>query len=440
VEQVHKDYLAFLAGKKEFYDKKTGEVFQPKDFKEISVGTVWNVLKEVPNIAATLQNRDGYFNYNNNFSPKQERKRGEFSLSKITMDDVCLSRKSTKGDVYKYVATDCVSGYMFRPAYIVGKPNHSTVTETIRNMFAELNTYGLPAPYEADTEHHLIKDLEWFPQLFAVVTMNDSATAKRQEHFNRQFKYTVSKRNGHTELRFYGKGAYAGKRIKAEGDFKRQLFDAQQLIADDIADINEWNNELHPNQKTYPGKTRKEVFLENANPNLKALPAYLISKCVGEKIETSIVKNKRIRANNQVFWLKEYESLSLLKPNNYNVDAYFMKNGDGNAETIYLYQDDTYIGEAYDMADKQYNECRAEWTDKDKENYDFQNKEQAKFHKMVKDIKAELPKIGIMEIKTSSLMETIEAEILPEIEKTSETIFMEEYETMDYAAMAVNEF
>jgi len=81
-----------------------------------------------------------------------------------------------------------------------------------------------------------------------------------------------------------------------------------------------------------------------------------------------------------------------------------MKNNEGNAEMVYLYQGDRYIGEAYDVESKRYNDCRAEWTDEDKENYLFQNKEQAKFHKLVKDIKAELPKLGVQDVWESDFI------------------------------------
>ena len=51
----------------------------------------------------------------------------QWTMSKITIDDVALSRRSVKGWVYKYQATDVVSGYIFRPAYIIGKPTTETV-------------------------------------------------------------------------------------------------------------------------------------------------------------------------------------------------------------------------------------------------------------------------------------------------------------------------
>jgi energy-coupling factor transporter ATP-binding protein EcfA2 len=149
------------------------------------------------------------------------------------------------------------------------------------------------------------------------------------------------------------------------------------------------------------------------------------------------VKNKRIRANNQVFWLKDYNSLAQLKPNCYDVEAYYMKNGEGNAETVYLYQGDRYIGEAYDVESKRYNECRAEWTDEDRENYLFQNKEQAIFHKMVKDIKAELPKLGVQDAQASGFINEIISDVeIIETPPEQQSKYDYEFNTEDIEAFA----
>jgi len=66
VEQVHADYLDFVNGNKEFYDKKSGECFLPEDFRykgrplELSVATVWNYLKDVLNNTAVYADRIFY--------------------------------------------------------------------------------------------------------------------------------------------------------------------------------------------------------------------------------------------------------------------------------------------------------------------------------------------------------------------------------------------
>ncbi len=173
IKKVYQRYIEFVSGDRVLYDKETGEVFQPEDFRhkgramEISVATVWNYLKDVVNETAIYADRNGNFDYVNTHRPKQRRKLGRYSLSKISMDDVALSRKSVRGWVYKYIAVDVVSGYYFRPAYVVGKPTAVTVIESFRNMFIELTELGLPMPGELEVEHHLMQNFDvsipkWF--------------------------------------------------------------------------------------------------------------------------------------------------------------------------------------------------------------------------------------------------------------------------------------
>ena len=103
INEVHERYLEFVSGDKILYDKKTGEEFHPEDFRhkgramEISVATVWNYLKDVANETAIYADRNGNFDYVNTHRPKQRRKLGKYTLSKISMDDVALSRKSVRG-------------------------------------------------------------------------------------------------------------------------------------------------------------------------------------------------------------------------------------------------------------------------------------------------------------------------------------------------------
>ncbi|MDR1153669.1 MAG: hypothetical protein LBL04_03080 [Bacteroidales bacterium] len=418
MEQVHRWYMDFVAGREEFFDSDTGEVFKPKDFQlegkplELSLSTVRNRLKKIPAIAATLRKRDGYFNEKNNFAPKHERKRGEYSLSKITMDDVTLSRKSHKGWVNLYAYTDVVSGYAFPSAYIEGKPTIKTVEEAHRNMVRELVAYGLPKPAESDNEHHLIKDIPWWGDFWDIVTFNDSATSKRQEHFNRQQKYGVKKKNGHVNNRWYGRGAYAGVRYKESGEFVEKTYDFEQLVADDVQDREEWNNSLHPDQKTYEGMTRKDVLLKHCKPDLGKIEPRYHYRMFCEPVKTSIRNNKRIQANNQIFWLKDVESLERLKPNSYEVEACFLSDANGNVDTIYLYQGDVYIGEAFNIESYRYNECRAEWTDRDEENYLFQNKETSRFYGKMKEWKEGLVKVGQMSADASREIAAVKSLIM----------------------------
>jgi hypothetical protein len=400
IEHIYNDYIDFVNRKIEYYDKTTGEVFIPENFRykdgkpiEVSKATVWNYLKDVVNFTSIYADRNGNFDYMNTMRPKNYRKAGQFSLSKVSMDDVALSRKSVRGWIYKYIAVDVVSGYIFRPCYIVGKPNISTINETLRNMFIEIMELGLPIPGQLDVEHHLISDMDWLKEVFPFIYFNPTAWSKRAEHTNKQFKYGIQKQNKHTNMRWYGKiEAYKSVRNKVSGDYIEPQYQPQTIIADDLADIEKYNNSLHPKQKTYPGMTRKDVLVACANKELPIAEKYMIYKYLGNSDNCTIYNNDYVKAAHCEFELSDFNCLKQLKPNNWNVTAYWLPQEDGKVEKVYLYQDDTYIGEATNRAEKRYNENIVEQTEQDKENMLHQAKRAAKFDKFIKERRQEIGK------------------------------------------------
>lgn len=442
VNVVHERYLEFVVGQRELYDKKTGEVFRPSDFRhkgramEISVATVWNYLKDVVNETSIFTDRNGNFDYVNKRRPKQHRKLGQFTLSKISMDDVAMSRKSIRGWVYKYIAVDVVSSYWFRPAYIVGKPTHDTIIESFRNMFIELQELGLPMPGELEVEHHLMKDLAWINDIFPFVRFAKSSTDKRAEHKIKELKYGAAKAAGHTRGRWYANHeAYRAVRNKVSGDYVDPLYQPQTIVADDLADIEKHNNSLHPLQKTYPGMTRKQVFLSQINPDLKPIQAWHLLKFIGNQTETSIYNNDYCPVNNETFELTDFNSLSRLKSNNKTVTAYWLPEADGSILKVYLYQGDTYIGEGLNRSQFDYNENTIERTDADIDNMLHQNKRLTKYDKFINGKRAELPSLGSMYAETSAEIEAIEVEII-ENEQPIGYEVDDEYDTNDWAAKA----
>ena len=445
VNVVHERYLEFVSGNRIIYDKKTGEQFDPKDFRhkgraaEISVATVWNYLKDVVNETAVYADRNGNFDYMNKKRPKQKRKFGKHSLSKISMDDVVLSRKSNRGWVYKYIAVDVLSGYWFRPAYVVGKPTLNTVYESLRNMFIDLIELGLPQPGELEVEHALMKHIDWLPEVFPHMRFAKSATDKRAEHAIRQFKYGISKKEGHTRGRWYAKHeAYRVVRNKVDGDYIEPEWQPQSIIADDLADIEKYNNELHPRQKTFPGMTRKEVLIKFFNPNLIDIDPWYLYRYIGNETETSIYNNDYCKVQQMDFWLKDYSSLDRLKPNNLQVTAYWLPENDGSIDKVYLYQGDTYIGEAYNSTNYEYNEFAIERTGADGENMLHQHKRNAKFDKKIRDKREELPRVGYETPDQQAERERVVAEIAETEQPRGYEDEFADLENMDWAAKGVH--
>ena len=443
VSRVLELYTEFISGKKELYDQSTGEVFRPRDFikpgsETLSESTVWNYLKDVYGNTAIYADRNGNFEYNNSLRPKNHRHHGTYSLSKISMDDVALSRKAVGNKwVYKYMATDVVSQYIFRPAYILGKPTEQTVYESFRNMFCELSLMGLPMPGELEVEHHIMSNFQWLPQVFQFVRFCQSPTEKRAEHAIRRLKYGAAKDLGQTRGRWYAKHeAYKSVRFKINGDYPEQEFDPHQLIADDMAAIEAHNNELHPDQKRFPGKTRKQVLLENFNPNLQAIDKSYLYRFIGNKTDTSIRNNDYCQVACQRFELKDFACLQRLKPNNRTVTADWLPDEEGNVNTVYLYQGETYIGEAENLENFTYNECAAERTAEDEAKMLHQAKRAAKFDRLIKERRQEIPRIGKINSDTARYIETVPVDIV--IEENEQPVNYDGDEFADYATQAIN--
>jgi hypothetical protein len=424
VKRTEETFNDFLDGKIELFDRETGEILKPEAAvkpgkTKVSTTTVYNTVKSARGVAATVKKRRGYFKSVNDYAPKNRRLHGNFSLSKITMDDVTFSMRvsGTDGRVKEansYVYTDVVSEYRFQPAYILGKPDANTVGKAYRNMMRELIELGLPKPCEADSESHIIKDLAWWTEAWQVTTINKSATSKRQEHFNRYYKYFDQKDAGHMVPRFYGKNAYEGQRKKIKGEFMQRECTFEQILIWDAQDTARHNNSLHSDQKKFPGKTRKQVLVECYNrEQCQPWQPWFDFRLACLPTATSIRKCNEIQAHNEFFWLRDIKNLEKLKPNRYDVNAYFLPDKDNKVDAIYLYQDDTYIGEALNMMDKRYNECKVEQTDRDKENFLWQQKQTAKFWGWQRAAEKELLKLGKMTAETSQAIADVKVETVP---------------------------
>ena len=401
--EVYRLYCDFMSGDQELYDPQSGEVYRPEDFRYkgrrymVSESTVWRTVKDVVGNTAVYAARNGNFDYNNKMRPDHTRHVGQYSLSKVSMDDVALSRKCNGKFVYKYIAVDVVSGYCFKPTYLFGNPTRETVEETFRNMFRELFLMGLPIPGELDVEHHLMQDIEWLNDVFPFVTFNSSARSKRAEHYNKDFKYGVAHKNGHVRGRWYAKKEeYRSVRVKEHGDFKEPDHEYDMVVADDLSDIAERNNSQHNLDKTYPDMTRRQVLLSQANPNLPHIEPWYLFRYIGFRTDTSIRNNNHVRCCCRDYELSDFGSLDRLEPNNRRVTAYYLPDEEGYAGSVYLYQGDTYIGEATDRDMWKYNECRVERTAEDEAKMLHQQKRIAKFDAKIRKEREALPKVAVL--------------------------------------------
>lgn len=403
-EWVWQMYNSFLAGSLGIVDKATGELFDhtDADYKPISSATVWNIVRAPQYEALIAKLRDGDYEYTQKFRPHHHRTKPVYSLSKISLDDRdIMHTKLEDGTAVKaYYSYDIMSNAIIGRAYN-RKKTEDLFVDTIKDMFLFLKRNHIGMPLEAEVENHLVRGFEntlmtIFP--FVRWTNPTNSQEKWAEVGIRLKKYGPEKRNNIGVGRHYLKGAnkVTTQKIFDEenNNYKQRKGTWQELIENDKAEIDEFNNSLHPDQKRFPGKTRMEVFMENINPDLPDLSEYLFARYVGVPVVTSIRRNSYIKAINTEFMIKDFAILSKLAPNNTNVTAYYIPDETGTVEKLYLFQNGKYIGDAVEIP--RYNTAKAEWKDADAENYTKQASYLAKFDKQIKDKKAKTAKVAVI--------------------------------------------
>lgn len=393
-------YNQFVCGELDVYDPETGELFDPEDFTDkngepmaLSETTVANYLNNPKNRVLRAKLHDTVWDFNNIYSPHHHRKSPVWAFSKVSMDDRDLPRPMPDGNRVKaYYAYDVASGC------IVGYAHNRLKTadlflDCVRNMFQLIDRQNWNCPAEVEVEHHLVSNFAdgliragvVFP--FVRWCNPGNSREKRAEHFNRAKKYGVEKRLQVGIGRWWAKLEVNRPQIEKVYDefnntYKEKSYSYEQLVADDIHAITVYNNQLHPNQKMYPGLTRWQVLCENQNPNLSPVDKALLYRFIGERTRTSIRRNMYCTVRGVKFGLPSPELIARLAPRNYTVEAFYMPDSDGNVSEVYLYQDNNFIATCAPIG--LYNEATAEQTEEDEQRYQEQSKYVAQFDAMIR--------------------------------------------------------
>lgn len=420
-------YNQFVTGNCEAYDPETGEIFNPEDFTDksgnpvvLSKATIANILKQPKTIALLAKVHQTQWNFNNSQRPYHLRSLPQYAFSKISADDRDLPRPMRDGNyVHAYYVSDVASGAVVGYAYNRNK-NKDLFLDCMRNMFQTIDQNGWYMPAQIEVEHHLVnKFTDGLMQAGVVFPLihwcnPGNSREKRQEHVNRGKKYSVEKRTQQNIGRWWAKLEANRPKVEKVYDelnntYRVPTYTYEQLVADDIASIKEWNNQPHPNQKKYPGMTRWDVLCGTQNPDLRPWDKAVLYRYIGEHTETSIRQNAYLTVNHEVYRLSDPNVIDRLEPRNYQVDAYWLAGADGNVQEIYVYQHGRLIDTCKKV--KRYNEATAEQTEADKEAYTEQSKYVAQFDKMIKDGK--IKRVGILAKEEAKLITEVQAEAVP---------------------------
>jgi len=396
-------YNQFVCGELDVYDPETGELFNPDDFTDkdgeprvLSETTINNYLNKPKNRVLIEHKLSSWTTFMHEQMPHVHRHAPEFSFSKISFDDRDLPRKlkDTKARPKAYYAYDVASQCVVGFAYNRNK-NVDLVVDMFRSMFRLIDRKGWGCPAQVEVENHLMS--QWkdsflkagvmFP--FVRFCAPQNSQEKYAEPMNGAKKKAVEHRNHLGIGRFYAKDRHyrtEGRKVFDELNDTyedRQYYSWDELVADDMRDVMEFNNSLHPNQKKYPGMTRWQVLEANMNPNLEPINKAVLARFIGDHVETSVRRNSYCRVGYTDWWLSGTEVLERLAPNNWKVDAYYLTDDDGNITDVYIYQNGMLVDKLQNVGT--FNTADCEQTDADRTVFVEQQKKISGFNAYVKN-------------------------------------------------------
>ena len=396
-------YNQFVCGELDVYDPETGELFNPDDFTDkngeprvLSETTINNYLNKPKNRVLIEHKLSSWTTFMHEQMPHVHRHAPEFSFSKISFDDRDLPRKlkDTKARPKAYYAYDVASQCVVGFAYNRNK-NVDLVVDMFRSMFRLIDRKGWGCPAQVEVENHLMS--QWkdsflkagvmFP--FVRFCAPQTPQEKYAEPMNGAKKKTVEHRNHLGIGRFYAKDRHyrtEGRKVFDELNDTyedKQYYSWDELVADDMRDVMEFNNSLHPNQKKYPGMTRWQVLEANMNPNLEPINKAVLARFIGDHVETSVRRNSYCRVGYTDWWLSGTEVLERLAPNNWKVDAYYLTDDDGNITDVYIYQNGMLVDKLQNVGT--FNTADCEQTDADRTVFVEQQKKISGFNAYIKN-------------------------------------------------------
>lgn len=416
-------YNQFVTGDLEVFDPETGELFNPADFTDkngnpmvLGKSTIAMYLNNpLTNVSLAKVHQDQW-SFNNSQRPYHLRKKGCYSGSQISLDDRDLPHKMHDGTAVKsYLAFDVTSEAVVGYAYSKKKTG-DLFLDCIRNMYRTFDKNGLHTPAELQVEHHLVNDFadglmksgEVFPLIYWCNPGN--SREKHAEQFHRLKKYSVEKREQNHIGRWYAKLDEHRTKVKkiydAENNtYVEPTYSYDEIVADDIRAINEYNSALHSNQKKFPGLTRWDVFMLFQNPDLQPWEKSKLYRYIGEHTSTTIRQNAYLTVQYNQYRLSSPEIIGKLAPRNYKVEAYYMPDDNGDISEVYIYQNERLIDVCHKVV--RYNTATVEQTEADREAYLEQAKYLSEFDSMVKRNK--ISRVGITKKEVSRAIQEAEA-------------------------------
>lgn len=362
--EIARSYEAFLSGYIEVLDSATGELYDPKQFKQLSYNTITAYLAQWSQRIAAHYLRDGNRQqYMAKYKPYHKLDKPTLAGSIISIDD----RQppfyyDNTHRMWFYMGIDLASEAWI--CWVWGATKEELILNFYRQLLRNCHEWGINPPLEVECESSLnssyANTLLQPGTIFSHVRIEaNNARAKRIERYFGALRYQVEKQREGWMAR-----PHARSEANQIGKQGKQIIPQADIITGCLRDIKTWNDTPHSN---HPAMTRWEYFMVNQNPDTKPVNWIWTLPHIGYCTETSC-NTGMVRLQNQNWLLAQEGSVALgdklitlmERIEGRKVQVYWLDDNDGNVMKAYLYINSTFQCEL--LPQPTYSRARAEMT------------------------------------------------------------------------------
>lgn len=404
--EITRQYDAFLAGYVDIINIENGELYNPKDFRKLSESTIIQYLNRWENRIATHAIRSGdRQKYMAKYKTPHKMSKPKYTGSIITVDDRQPPFEYEKGKrMWLYLGYDVASGCC--TTWVYGKSKEGIIIEFYRQMVRNYYEWGLSLPAELECESSLNSSFKngLLAQgaMFQYVRISaNNAREKIAERFHETMRYEFEKKHKGWKARPFARS----EANQAGNSNENEIIPYTQLVQLMLKNIEDYNNSASTADKT---KTKWDYFIENQNPELKAINWLGILPHIGYKTISScnvgIVKLNNtdciIAENGQICVGKQLVN-KLIQIESKEIEIYWIDDNKGKIAKAFAYINDQCICEL--MPQPAYNRAQIEQTEDDRATIQAMSSYVSTVQAHTRHTKSEIAKVMVIENKPRTL-------------------------------------
>ena len=302
--EISRQLAGFISGYVEVINRETGEVYDPKEFRQVSDRAIRMFLNSWGSSSATSRKRTGNRQLRlAAFVPSEKLKHPDYAGEVISVDDRQPPFEYAKGErMWFYLGVDLGSEAI--TVWVHGTDKKGIILDFYRQMVRNYAEWGLPLPAEIECESNLNADYrDTFLRegaVFGRVRIEaNNARAKRCEGYWRQMRYGLEKKHPEWIAR-----PFARSESNQAGAQKTKLVPYDKLVEQGLRDIETWNN--MPCTIGDKKESRWKFFLNHQHPaNNRPIPYRTLLPSLGYKTKSTVSMAGQVRFRKSVFLLAD---------------------------------------------------------------------------------------------------------------------------------------